>query len=167
MNKFAVASLAAVASGHQLFDIMSPEGNAVPVESLPQQVLLQDENASTKTYKNGSKQKIIGYFTSWSIYGRNYQPTDIPYDKVDVINYAFANIGYDGKVVDGDSYADHDKAYPGDCWNPGCKRGNFNQLNKAKAAHPGLKTMISIGGWTWSQKFSDIAATEASRQTFA
>lgn len=66
----------------------------------------------------------------------------------------------------GDSYADSDKAFPGDCWNPGCKRGNFNQLNKAKEAHPHLKTMISIGGWTWSGQFSDVAATEQSRQIF-
>jgi len=26
--------------------------------------------------------------------------------------------------------------------------------------------MISIGGWTWSGLFSDVAATEASRQIF-
>ena len=83
-----------------------------------------------------------------------------------VINYAFANIA-NGKVVLGDSYADTDKAYPGDCWNPGCKRGNFNQLNKLKIENPGLQTMISVGGWTWSTMFSDVALTEASRETFA
>ena len=82
-----------------------------------------------------------------------------------MINYAFANIA-DGKIALGDSYADIDKAYPGDCWNPGCKRGNFNQLNKIKAANPGLATMISVGGWTWSKSFSDIAKTDQTRKTF-
>ena len=36
-------------------------------------------------------------------------------------------------------------------------RGNFNQLKELKAAHPGLKVLISIGGWTLSKYFSDIA----------
>jgi chitinase len=35
-----------------------------------------------------------------------------------------------------------------------------------KVAHPGLKTVISVGGWTWSQLFSDVALTDASRTTF-
>ena len=35
---------------------------------------------------------IIGYYTSWSIYARNYEVADIPAEKVNVINYAFANI---------------------------------------------------------------------------
>jgi chitinase len=162
MSKFAIATLATAASaGSQLFMRMDENGVAVPVTSFP----LQAEAPVTEAFKNGSHQKIIGYFTSWSIYGRNYFPSDIPVDKVDVINYAFANI-QGGRVVMGDSYADSDKAYPGDCWNPGCKRGNFNQLNKMKAANPGLRTVISIGGWTWSTTFSDIAATPASRTTF-
>ena len=35
-----------------------------------------------------------------------------------------------------------------------------------KAANPGLKSVISIGGWTWSTNFSDIALTAASRTAF-
>ncbi|GAA0409922.1 hypothetical protein GCM10009530_72960 [Microbispora corallina] len=44
--------------------------------------------------------------------------------------------------------------------------GNFNQLRKLKARHPGLKVLISIGGWTYSKYFSDAARTPASRQRF-
>src|SRR5205085_9180768 len=44
--------------------------------------------------------------------------------------------------------------------------GNFNQLLKLKAAHPGLRIEISIGGWTGSKYFSDVAATSASRKAF-
>ena len=82
-----------------------------------------------------------------------------------MINYAFANI-LDGRITQGDPYADTDKAYPGDCWDPGCKRGNFNQLNKMKIGNPNLKTMISVGGWTWSMYFSDVAKTEQTRKLF-
>ena len=44
--------------------------------------------------------------------------------------------------------------------------GNFNQLLKLKAAHPNLRIEISIGGWTGSKWFSDVAATPASRRAF-
>lgn len=44
--------------------------------------------------------------------------------------------------------------------------GNFNQLRELKAKHPGLKVMISLGGWSWSTHFSDAARTAASRKAF-
>jgi len=110
--------------------------------------------------------KIVGYFTEWGIYGRNYNVADIPADKLNVINYAFANITATGDVVLYDSYAAVDKSFPGDTWDQPL-RGNFNQLIKLKKAHPHLVTMISIGGWTLSGHFSDIALTETSRAHFA
>ncbi|GHF93202.1 chitinase [Amycolatopsis bullii] len=45
-------------------------------------------------------------------------------------------------------------------------RGNFNQLKKLKAKHPNLKVLVSLGGWTYSKYFSDVAATDASRKKF-
>ncbi|WP_225048456.1 glycoside hydrolase family 18 protein [Lacticaseibacillus kribbianus] len=39
-------------------------------------------------------------------------------------------------------------------------------INAAKPAYPGLKTCISIGGWS-ADGFSDAVATEANRTTFA
>lgn len=111
-------------------------------------------------------QRIVGYYPSWAIYGRNYLITDIPADRLTHINYAFANIN-GGRVVLGDSYADIDRFYPGDCWDPGCERGNFRQLRLLKEEYPALKTLISVGGWTWSENFSDAAATPAARELFA
>ena len=111
---------------------------------------------------------VIGYYTSWSIYARNYEVSDIPADKINVINYAFANINPNsGTISLGDPYADIDKFYPGDCWDEGCLRGNFNQLQILKQNYPHLRTLISVGGWTWSTYFSDIAMTEESREIFA
>jgi chitinase len=49
-------------------------------------------------------------------------------------------------------------------WEP--LRGNFNQLKKLKAKHPNLKVLVSLGGWTYSKYFSDVAATDASRKKF-
>ena len=111
---------------------------------------------------------IIGYFTSWSVYARDYHVSDIPSEKINFINYAFANINSTtGTIMLGDPYADIDKFYPGDCWEEGCLRGSFHQLQLLKADYPYVKTLISVGGWTWSTYFSDIAMTEESREIFA
>jgi chitinase len=111
--------------------------------------------------------RVIGYYTAWATYGRNYQISDVPAQKLTHINYAFANVNDANECVVGDSYADTDKAFPGDTWDPGAKRGNFHQLELLKQKNPKLQTLISIGGWTWSGKISNAAATAASRQHFA
>jgi chitinase len=68
------------------------------------------------------------------------------------INYAFADIGDDLKIVMGD---------------PAVDPANFLALKALKKKNPALKTMISVGGWTWSGKFSDVALTDESRTIFA
>jgi chitinase len=45
-------------------------------------------------------------------------------------------------------------------------RGNYNQLKKLKVKYPNLKVLISLGGWTYSKYFSDVAATDAARKKF-
>ncbi|WP_233568117.1 glycoside hydrolase family 18 protein [Cohnella faecalis] len=50
---------------------------------------------------------------------------------------------------------------------PSIDIANFNQLKKLKQANPKLKTLISVGGWSWSGRFSDMAATAKTRETFA
>ncbi|WP_190109813.1 glycoside hydrolase family 18 chitinase [Streptomyces cinnamoneus] len=73
----------------------------------------------------------------------------------------------------GDSWADYEKGFGagesvdgvGDTWDQPLA-GNFNQLKKLKAKYPKLKINISVGGWTYSKYFSDVARTDASRQKF-
>jgi len=45
-------------------------------------------------------------------------------------------------------------------------RGNLNQLKELKAQYPNLKLLVSLGGWTYSKYFSDVAKTDASRKKF-
>ncbi|WP_274912022.1 glycoside hydrolase family 18 protein [Streptomyces sp. WZ-12] len=117
--------------------------------------------------------KVVGYFTDWGIYDRNYQVKDVQTsgsaDKLTHINYAFGNV-QGGKCAIGDSYADYDKAFTADqsvdgkadTWDdPNGLRGNFNQLRKLKKLHPNLKILWSFGGWTWSGGFSEAAKDPA------
>jgi chitinase len=111
--------------------------------------------------------RVIGYYASWNIYNDDgYMVTDIPGDKLTHINYAFANVSDEGECLVGDEWADTQFPYPGDDENAPLL-GNFNQLNLLKAANPGLQTLISVGGWSWSGKFSDVALTEETRTRFA
>ena len=111
--------------------------------------------------------RIVAYYIEWGIYGRAYHPMDMPGDKITHVNYAFANIGEDGRIAIGDPYAAIDRYYEGDTWDQPY-RGTYNQLNNVfKAQYPHVKTLISVGGWTWSGRFSDIALTDASRAVFA
>jgi chitinase len=38
------------------------------------------------------------YFTNWGIYGANFQPQQLPADKITHVLYAFADIASDGEV---------------------------------------------------------------------
>jgi chitinase len=116
--------------------------------------------------------KLIGYAIEWGTYDRNYQVKNIESSgsaaKLTHINYAFGNAA-GGACALGDSYADIDKFFDAsmsvngtaDCWDAGCLRGNFHQLQELKAMHPGLKMIWSFGGWTWSAGFTQAAQNPA------
>ena len=125
----------------------------------------------------GAGGQVIGYFAEWGVYDRNYQVKNIvssgSASKLTTINYAFSNIANGGCAL-GDTYADYDRYYDAgssvsgvaDSSDSGALRGSFHQLQELKALYPSLKVMISIGGWSWSSNFSDVALTAASRQAF-
>jgi chitinase len=113
-----------------------------------------------------AKKRVVGYFAEWGIYGRNYTVADLPVDKLTTINYAFAKITDSGEVAIFDSWAAVEKPFGSDTWDTPL-RGNYHQLQLLKAANPNLEIMISVGGWTLSGKFSDVALTDASRAKFA
>lgn len=98
-----------------------------------------------------SAKVVSGYYASWAAYS-GYTPLNIPASQLTVVNYAFANIGTDLKIALGD---------------PSIDPTNFTQLNELKKTYPTLKTLISIGGWEGSGRFSDAALTDASRTAFA
>lgn len=89
---------------------------------------------------------IIGYVF---VEDRLLDPAEIAGDKLTHVNYAFANIS-DGKVVEG---------FARDA-------ENFKALAAVRARHPHLMILVSVGGWTWSKGFSDMALTPEGRRRF-
>jgi chitinase len=126
----------------------------------------------------------VGYFTQWGIYRRNFTVKNVHTSgmaaKLTHINYAFGNVGSDGRCVasnqveGGGAWADFQRKFTADESVDGVAdtfdqplAGNFNQLRKLKQRHPDLRVLMSLGGWIGSRYFSDAAVTAASRQSFA
>ncbi len=108
----------------------------------------------------------VAYFTSWSGYQRAVKVGDINPSLLTHINFAFADLSADGEIIVGDPWIDTQKPYGDDTWETELK-GHFGQLIKLKQQHPDIKTLISVGGWTWSKNFSDVAASDTLRKSCA
>lgn len=120
---------------------------------------------------------MVAYFTSWSIYDRGYNVTDIPADRITHINYAFFGIdGATNTVTIFDPWADTQKVFtgaaskgfPDQTWEESARgeAGNLGRLRQLKKLYPSVRTLMSVGGWTLSYNFPKVAGTSASRKTF-
>jgi len=141
-------------------------------------------NAPPPPPTGGSQVPIIGYYTNWSQYGRNFCINHIEGESdcssgsisgssaelVTHIKYAFFQHDASGAIFSGDEFSDHNKSWG----NEGAtcdgfpeefgKKGNLCQLKILKQNYPHIQTLLSIGGWTWSNDFSDIYADAAKRE---
>ena len=89
--------------------------------------------------------EIVGYYAGW-------RPNSLiaPHD-VTVIDYAFAYVGQDGAIVlDG----------------PPTEAATLAGLAAMRDRNPDLNVMVSVGGWSRSNRFSDMAADPVLRATF-
>jgi len=89
---------------------------------------------------------IIGYVFPQE---RVLSPFEIDGAKLTHVNYAFANVR-DGQLVEG---------FARDA-------ENLRVLTGLRRANPELRILVSVGGWTWSGAFSDLALTPDGRRRF-
>lgn len=94
----------------------------------------------------------MGYYAGWAAY-QGFTPDQIPAEHLTQINYAFAQIDPDTLTIALE--------------NPAHDQKNLAALRKLRQQNQHLKLLISVGGWSDSQYFSDAAATAARRESFA
>ncbi|MBI2774460.1 cellulose binding domain-containing protein [Candidatus Dependentiae bacterium] len=131
-------------------------------------VVSQPSNiASTQVNQPATSQpkKIVGYYANWSIYRTPaFYPQNINASLITHLNYAFLKHDVAGNVALFDSWADVEYR---DNWNVEKPYwGNFRQIYDLKQKYPHLKTLISVGGWTLSDNFSQMAANAQARANF-
>ena len=123
--------------------------------------------------------EIIGYFPGWTSSTFPANSTNINANNLTVINYAFLDICWNGQ---------HGNPDPGSGGLSSCKDANGNAITPAngtivlgdatidpvnmnnlvalKSVNPKLKVVASVGGWSWSNQFSNMASSSTSRSAF-
>ncbi|QLI83155.1 chitinase C-terminal domain-containing protein [Chitinibacter fontanus] len=119
--------------------------------------LAYDSNGREKL-ANGLQRRNIGYFANWRA-GKDpkqgtYLAHNIPWKQMTHINYAFAHVDSNNTISVNADAADNESTkltwpnIPEAAMDPAyAYQGHFNQLNKYKKLNPGVKTLVSIGGW--------------------
>lgn len=111
-------------------------------------LLLTSIKLMSQPVNRNSRPVVIGYVAGFK---GLIDTESIAVHKLTHINYAFVNIK-NNRAVLGNEQTD---------------TVNFRKLNLLKRKNPGLKIFISIGGWAWSENFSDAVLTDTSRAAFA
>eukprot|EP00929_Paragymnodinium_shiwhaense_P030579 TRINITY_DN172_c0_g2_i1.p1 TRINITY_DN172_c0_g2~~TRINITY_DN172_c0_g2_i1.p1 ORF type:complete len:455 (+),score=78.79 TRINITY_DN172_c0_g2_i1:644-2008(+) len=117
--------------------------------------------------QNGNDKVFVAYFSNWFQWWAEpyrFLPSDIQADKITHINYAFALIH--SQTFEIRHFEDNDVSNWGvGAWETpchaqgaGCSKGLYEQVNELKITYPHLKTLISIGGWSFNMKPSDDSA---------
>jgi chitinase len=120
---------------------------AVPLAAIS--VACASSASAPRAASGPSVQRVVGYLASWGVGSKGTRIAELPARDLTHIFYAFGEILDDGRAGVDD---------------PGT---NFDELGRLKARYPHLKVAISIGGWTGSGKFSNVALTDSSRRLFA
>ena len=113
------------------------------------------------TYRN------VMYYGDWSIWGGegNFYPKDIPADQLTHLNFAFLDFDSDGELVftDADAATGAPVGLPGVQWNS-ASSGILNAIQDLRGKNPNMKIGVSLGGWSKSGDFSEVAANPTKRK---
>lgn len=109
--------------------------------------------------------RVVGYYPSYAIYD-DYFVTDINAGDLTALNYGWGTISINGQCESSDLWTDTQYSYPDDT--PDLRlRGNIRQLQLMRGENPNLKVLFTVGGWDYSERFSEVARTAESRERFA
>ena len=127
----------------------------------------------------GAAPEVVAYYPGWKSADFPVNERNIRAENVSLIQYAFADICWDGEHGNpapeggGVSACLDAQGQPFQPANgsivlpaPQADAGNLRKLIALKHSNPRLRVLLSVGGWIWSNRFSDVAAMPAARQAF-
>lgn len=121
------------------------------------------KDAKTAELKqNSTTKRNVMYYGDWSIWGgeEQFYPKDIPADQLTHLNYAFMDFDANGNLIFTDKGAavESPVGMEGVTWGD-ANAGLLAAFQELKAENPNLKIGISLGGWSKSGDFSEVAAS--------
>ena len=126
-------------------------------------ILGSTKKSTSSNSKNGYK--VVVYYSDWSIYARNFHFKNLPGDQITHVLYAFLKPMQDGSIRFMDNWSNFEYS-PQDQDNNTIE-GGIRQIAEFKQKYRHVKVLASIGGWTFSDQFSQIAADPNKRLNFA
>ena len=145
------------------------EGQSYTVSVIAKNELWQSEASPAITVVPGSNYNIVTYYMGWAVGARQYFPSDMDVSQVTHVNYAFADLCWNGFSTSGQSCKNEaiplqkDYVFDGEIviGDPSVDEDNYRELASMRDQNPHLKVLASVGGW------SNMAATEITRRAFA
>jgi chitinase len=128
-----------------------------------------DPSAAQDQAGAGSRLQRVAYYAQWKVYSgffiKNIAGSGAA-QRLTTVNYAFGNVDATGKCASIDPWADYQRpAQPSESVDGNLQPGgNFNQLRLLKQRYPNLRVLISLGGFSLSNHFSQAVSSAASRQ---
>ena len=115
--------------------------------------------------------EIVGYYPGWKSAGYPVNAANVDASRVSTLLYAFLDVCWNGR---------HGNPEPSAGGMADCKGANgalvfrdevqdganLDALVAMKRGHPRFKVMVSVGGWNWSSRFSNVADDPAARANF-
>ena len=122
--------------------------------------------------------EVVGYYPGWKSSTYPVTAANVDAARLTMALYAFLDVCWDGKhgnpdpsVNDEapcqDAAGDAKSANGALVFRDAASDGaNLQKLVALKREHPGFKVVVSVGGWDWSNRFSDLAASPQARAGF-
>ena len=135
-----------------------PQVYAVKLDSATSSLPMYSPCSATGCKDPGNGYAVSGYYAQWAVWGRQYNPYNMPFNNINNIIYAF--IGFDentGDIKTLDASADS--------W-------GLSAVTRALKQYPYMNAHLSFGGWTnngvnTAPMFEQLATSKTSMDNFA
>ncbi|MYM65515.1 chitinase [Pseudoduganella sp. FT55W] len=114
--------------------------------------------------------EVVGYYPGWK--HESFPVASVDASRLTMALYAFVDLCWDGKHGNPEPSVNYVAACQEPlngalAWRDEAADGaNLRALVALKKQHPQFKVVISVGGWDWSNRFSNVAASAPARANF-
>lgn len=122
--------------------------------------------------------EVVGYYPGWKSAVYPVTAVNVGADKLTMALYAFIDVCWDGKHGNPEPSVNDEAPCQDAAGDPVSANGalvfrdavadgaNLRALVALKKRHPKFKVVVSVGGWNWSNQFSNVADSAAARANF-